>query len=277
MEVKRVDCESKEAATEFSTSLKETGFAVLYNHPICLTLVEEVYQEWQDFFASPQKAQYLFNRDSQDGFFPQTVSEIAKDANIKDIKEFFQFYPWGQFPDFLSNKTKLLHSKLEELATTLLNWIESYLPKSLSNELSMPLSEMIKGSKKNMLRILHYPPLLGSEPEGAVRAAEHGDIDLLTLLVGATDSGLQAKDSEGKWHNIPIDRNSIAVNAGDMLEMCTQYFYRSTRHRVVNPVGHNNARLSMPLFLHPRPEVLLKKGFTAEDYLTERLKELGTF
>ena len=277
MDVLRVDCESEKAPNSFASSLKETGFAVLYNHPIDLSLIEEVYQEWQEFFASPNKTQYLFNRDTQDGFFPQTVSEVAKDASVKDIKEFYQFYPWGQFPDFLSDKTKELHSKLEAFTTSLLNWIEAYLPDNISSQLSMPLSDMLKGSKKNMLRILHYPALAGSEPEGAVRAAEHGDIDLLTLLVGATGSGLQAKDSQGNWHDIPTDRTSIAVNAGDMLEMCTQGFYRSTRHRVVNPTGANNARLSMPLFLHPRPDVLLKENFTAGDYLTERLKELGTY
>ncbi len=277
MDVLTVDCESSDAPKRFAQSLRNTGFAVLKNHPIDLSLIQNTFDEWEAFFASKEKHNYLFNRDTQDGYFPMEVSEVAKDAKVKDIKEFFQYYPWGQFPSKLSQNTNQLYKKLVSLATTLLNWIEEFLPADISKQLSMPLSHMLDGTKKNMLRILHYPPLQGSEPEGAVRAAEHGDIDLLTLLVGATNSGLQAKDSDGIWHNISTNRETIAVNVGDMLEMCTQSFYRSTRHRVVNPNNNNQSRLSMPLFLHPHPEVLLKPGYSADDYLTERLKELGTY
>lgn len=277
MNVLRIDAQSINAPKEFVQSLKETGFAVLYHHPIDLSLISDVYDEWRDFFSSDKKSAYLFNRETQDGFFPQHISETAKGFNIKDIKEFFQYYPWGQYPDHLSDKTKLLYQSLVNFAVTLLNWIEDALPREIRHALSMPLSKMLNNTPKNMLRILHYPALTGQEPDGAIRAAEHGDIDLLTLLVGATDAGLQVKDAEGIWHDVPTDKTSIAVNIGDMLEMCTQGYFTSTLHRVVNPIGKNEARLSMPLFLHPHPDVLLKKDFSAEDYLNERIREIGTY
>lgn len=275
MDVLRVDAEKESAKELFAKSLRDTGFAVLYNHPIDLSLIQSVYDEWTDFFKSNEKHEHLFSRDTQAGYFPTNISETAKDANVKDLKEFFQYYPWGPYPDSLSDNTKVLYSKLVNFASTLLDWIEDYLPKDISSTLSQPLSSMLNDTPKNMLRILHYPPLNGSEPKGAVRAAEHGDIDLLTLLVGATESGLQAKDAQGNWHDIPTDKTSIAVNAGDMLEMCTNQFYCSTRHRVINPSSENKSRLSMPLFLHPHPSVMLKPGFSADDYLNQRLKELG--
>lgn len=277
MNVLRVDAKSSDASASFVKSLKETGFAVLYNHPIDLQLIEDVYEEWWSFFYSEEKENYLFNRETQDGFFPSRVSEVAKGFKLKDIKEFYQYYPWGQFPRSLSDKTALLYRNLEGFAVTLLNWIEDALPKEIQASLSMPLSDMLIDTPKNMLRILHYPALSGEEPEGAIRAAEHGDIDLLTLLVGATDAGLQVKDARGSWHDVPTDRESIAVNIGDMLEMCTQGYFTSTLHRVINPSATNDARLSMPLFLHPHPRVLLKENFTADDFLKERIREIGTY
>lgn len=275
MQILRVDYQADDAARQFTESLKNTGFAVLYHHPIDQDLVKDVYQEWVDFFASPDKTNYLFNVDTQDGFFPQSVSETAKGYDVKDIKEYYHFYEWGQFPAFLSDKTRQLYRQLFFLSKELLNWVEAYLPEHIAQKLSMPLSQMIENTPQTLLRVLHYPPLTGDEPDNAVRAAAHGDINLITLLVGATDSGLQVKDSNGQWLDVPCDFESIAVNIGDMLEICTKDYYRSTLHRVVNPVGSNGSRLSMPLFLHPRKEVKLTENKTAGEFLHERLKELG--
>jgi isopenicillin N synthase-like dioxygenase len=275
MDVLRVDYESKNAAEKFSESLKNTGFAVIYNHPIEQHLIDDIYNEWFDFFKSPEKNNYQYNVETQDGFFPQSVSETAKGCELKDIKEYYHIYPWGQFPDFLSDKTHQLYKQLNQMAKVLLNWVEQFLPKNIADQLSMSLSKMIENTPLTLLRILHYPPLSGDEPLGAVRAAEHGDINLLTLLVGATQTGLQVKDSDGLWHDVPCDIDSIAVNIGDMLEICTQGYYRSTKHRVINPVKSNDSRLSMPLFLHPRQNVILTKDKTAGEFLKERLHELG--
>ena len=105
MDVLRIDVESPFAKEDFARSLKNTGFAVLYNHPISQTLINDTYKEWQAFFKSTDKNDYHFIRETQDGFFPGTISETAKGASTKDIKEFFQFYPWGQFPIGMSDNT----------------------------------------------------------------------------------------------------------------------------------------------------------------------------
>jgi isopenicillin N synthase-like dioxygenase len=136
---------------------------------------------------------------------------------------------------------------------------------------------MVDGSAQTLLRVLHYPPLGGDEEEGAVRAAAHEDINLITLLVAATAPGLQLRDARGDWHDVPADPGTIVVNAGDMLQMATDGHYRSTSHRVVNPPAReaSRSRLSMPLFLHPRKEVRLSDRHTAGSYLEERLREIG--
>lgn len=277
MKVLKVDFNAGDASAQFSQSLQDTGFGVLYNHPVDQQLIDEVYAEWKDFFTSNYKTDYLFNRDTQDGYFPQSVSETAVGFTAKDLKEFFQVYPWGQFPSQLSDKTLKLYGQLSELAQTLLGWIEKHLPAEIASQLSMPLGQMVKDSEQTMLRILNYPPLPPDAPEEAVRAAAHGDINLLTVLVGATTSGLQVQDSKGNWHEVPCDRNSLAINIGDMLQMCTKGFYRSTIHRVVNPAGPaaSVARLSMPLFLHALPDVRLSEHYTAEEFLKERLTAIG--
>jgi isopenicillin N synthase-like dioxygenase len=277
MNVLKVDYQSPEAAAQFSQSLQDTGFGVLYNHPIDQKLIDEVYAEWKAYFASDDKLRDMFNRETQDGYFPQSVSETAIGFSAKDLKEFFQVYAWGKFPDSLSQRSHELYRQLNTLANTLLQWVEAHLPADIAAELSMPLSKMIEDSQQTMLRVLHYPPLPENTPGGAVRAAAHGDINLLTVLVGATSNGLQVQDAEGKWHEVPCDRNSIAVNIGDMLQMCTRGYYRSTQHRVVNPEGPegNVSRLSMPLFLHARPDVRLSERYTAEVFLKERLQAIG--
>ncbi|WP_133130049.1 2OG-Fe(II) oxygenase family protein [Legionella yabuuchiae] len=275
MNILNIDYTHPLANKQFSESLQHTGFAVLENHPISSALIDSIYSEWINFFNSDDKNRYLYKRETQDGYFPPSVSEKAKGASLKDIKEFFQYYPWGQYPSIMSQDTKTLYQQLTDLAATLLTWLENTLPVNVSNQLSMPFSRMINQSDQTMLRILHYPPLTGSEPAGAVRAAAHEDINLITLLVGATSSGLQVKDNLGNWHEVPCSKESIVVNAGDMLDLATSGYYRSTTHRVVNPELNNVARLSMPLFLHPRPEVSLSPEKTARQYLHERLTELG--
>ncbi len=278
MHIQKVDLENSTAAKNFTDSLKETGFAVLTNHPIDNQLVKDVYAEWEEFFHAEQRFDYLFDaQKGHDGYIPSELSETAKDATLKDIKEFYHWYEKGRHPHLLSDKMQQLYSQLNSLATTLLRWIEKYTPAEIAKTFSIPLSEMIKDSEHTLFRILHYPPLTGNEPKGAVRAAEHEDINFITLLPAATAEGLQAKDKDGNWHNIPCDSENIIVNIADMLQLCSQHYYKSTTHRVINPTGNamKKARLSMPLFLHPRREVRLSAEHTAESYFRERMRELG--
>ena len=276
MNVRTVKYTEENAPSVFTQSLHQTGFSVLKNHPIDLSLINDVYEEWSMFFSREIKNNYLFNENTQDGFFP-FKSENAKGNSAKDLKEFFHFYPWGMFPKGLSNKTKILFKQLLELAETLLEWIERESPENVKLLFSMPLPEMVDSSPNNLLRIIHYPSLKGDEDKNALRGAAHEDINLITLLVSGTEPGLQIKDNNGKWQSIICDPGSIAVNTGDMLREVSQGYFPSTTHKVINPrkVDSNKSRYSMPLFLHPRSTVRLSEKYIAEKYLNERLEEIG--
>jgi isopenicillin N synthase-like dioxygenase len=136
---------------------------------------------------------------------------------------------------------------------------------------------MIKDSSQTLLRILHYPPLAGNEEPDAIRAAAHEDINLITILPAANEPGLQVKLKDGNWLDVPSDFGYLIVNIGDMLQEASGHHFPSTTHRVVNPQGADTskARISLPLFLHPRPDVVLSDKYTADSYLKERLRELG--
>jgi isopenicillin N synthase-like dioxygenase len=276
MQVKTIDCRADDAAQQFTASLRGTGFAILKNHPIDSTLVEQVYSDWARFFGNSNKRDYLFDPDDQDGFFP-FLSENAKDHAQKDLKEFFHYYPWGKCPNYLRADTDRLYNQLRSLASILLNWVEENSPKAVRKGYSMGLSDMINESPGTLMRVLNYPALQGDEQPNAIRAAAHEDINLLTCLVASTEPGLQVQDVKGNWHDVDCDPGNIAVNVGDMLEMCSGNYFPSTTHRVVNPVGSHShkARMSIPLFLHPRADVVLSERHTAGSYLTERLQELG--
>ena len=276
LHVRSVDLRLADASEQFVKSLQFTGFAVLHHHPIDMELVNDVYFLWRDFFNSPQKEDYLFHSVKQDGYFP-FKSENAKGSDAKDLKEFFHIYPWGRCPETLEEKTRLLYSQLVDLASLLLTWIEKEVPSEISSNFSKPLHEMIENSPQNLLRIINYPAMTGDEEPSAIRAAAHEDINLITVLCAGTESGLQAQDVDENWHDIQCDPGSIAVNTGDMLQMCSNNYFPSTTHRVINPETDkmNVARMSMPLFLHPNDDVVLSDKHTAASYLFERLQEIG--
>jgi isopenicillin N synthase-like dioxygenase len=276
MQVAVVDYRSPSAPAEFTRSLRETGFAVLTNHPLPAELVQEMYDDWLAFFATEAKFSYPFTPDKQDGYFSSEVSETAKGNTVKDIKEFFHVYPWGQYPTEVSDAARRLYDQAGALARALLDWVEAETPPEVAAKFSMPLSEMLDGSRSTLLRILRYPPLTGLEPRGAVRAAAHEDINLLTVLPAANEPGLQVRDTKGVWHDVPCDFGSLAINVGDMLQLASGGYYPSTTHRVMNPIGESakRSRISAPLFLHPANDVVLAEGRTAFSFLQERLREL---
>ncbi|NMH61395.1 isopenicillin N synthase family dioxygenase [Alteromonas ponticola] len=277
MQLVAVDYNAENADKLFVESLRETGFGVLKNHPLQQSMVQEIYDAWQAFFDSEEKHQYLYNKHKQDGFFPTTVSEVAKGNTQKDIKEYFHFYPWGQCPEPLRPLLASYYEKANTLARELLGWIEKNSPEEVSAKYSQPLSEMIKDSDQTLLRVLHYPPLKGDEEPDAIRAAAHEDINLITILPAANEPGLQVKAQDGSWLEVPCDFGNLIVNIGDMLQEASGHYFPSTTHRVINPenVDMTKSRISLPLFLHPRPEVVLSERHTADSYLKERLRELG--
>jgi isopenicillin N synthase-like dioxygenase len=164
---------------------------------------------------------------------------------------------------------------LIDLGVRLLEWIEAAAPDPVRRCFPEPLTGTIAGSRETLLRILHYPPITGGEEPGAVRAAAHEDINLITLLPAATAPGLEVKDLQGAWHAVSCDPGMIVVNSGDMLKEASRGYYPSTTHRVVNPDERGVSRYSMPLFLHPRSDALLTPERTAGEFLTERLREIG--
>jgi isopenicillin N synthase-like dioxygenase len=277
MKLVAVDYQAPGADKLFVEYLHQTGFGVLKNHPIEQSTLNSIYQRWQAFFNSDAKEEYAFDREKHDGFFSTQVSETAKGFKKKDIKEYFHYYPWGRCPAELKQELAEYYQASSELAAELLGWIERYSPSEVSAQYTQPLSTMVTNSQQTLLRILHYPPLSGGEEPEAIRAAAHEDINLITLLPAANEPGLQVKGTGDEWIDVPCDFGNLIVNIGDMLQEASAGYFPSTSHRVVNPDGadQSKSRISLPLFLHPNPEVVLSKRHTAKSYLAERLKELG--
>lgn len=277
MKLETVDYLADDAAEQFVKSLHETGFGVLKNHPIPHELVESIYTNWHKFFCSERKKEFQFNVETQDGYFPPDVSEVAKDHTVKDIKEYFHIYPWGQMPQELREEILDYYNRANKFAEELLGWVEAHAPKEVQDKFSMALSQMIADSEQTLLRVLHYPPMTGEEEPGAIRAAAHEDINLLTVLPASNEPGLQVKGTQDEWLDVPCDFGNLIINIGDMLQEASGGYFPSTTHRVINPTGarQEKSRISLPLFLHPKPEVVLSERYTADEYLKERLRELG--
>ena len=277
MQVQVVDYRADDAAKKFVESLRNTGFGVLTNHPIQQALVDKIYQDWYTFFTQEEKQAFAFDPEKQDGYFGPEISETAKGHTKKDIKEYYHVYPWGRIPEQLKSDILNYYKMASDLASELLDWVEKYSPVEVTKHYSEPLSNMIKDTPNTLLRILHYPPLKGTEEPGAIRAAAHEDINLLTILPAANEPGLQVQAQDGQWLDVPADFGHLIVNIGDMLQEASQGYFPSTSHRVINPTGDNatKSRISLPLFLHPRNEVVLSEKHTHASYLLERLKELG--
>jgi isopenicillin N synthase-like dioxygenase len=278
MKLTPIDIAAPGACVQFSDSLRDTGFAVLkLCDPSFTELLDRVYKGWGLFFNNVEKHSELYHvRPDHSGYFPFR-SENSKDSKIKDLKEFFHIYRESDIPKGLEIATWESRQYLASLGETLLLWLDlcgDYHSQFTGSE---KLIDMVKNTNQTLLRVLHYPPLNGDHEEGAVRAAAHEDINLITLLPAATTTGLQVKTKDGEWYDVPSEKGWVIVNAGDMLQEATSGYYKSTTHRVVNPSGEaaKESRYSMPLFVHPRPEVRLSTRYTAAEYLDERLKELG--
>lgn len=276
MNVAVVDYTDVDGPERFTTSLRETGFAVVVNHPLPMDLVGTVYREWAALFDSPAVERYLVDPGGQVGWFPPRLSETAKGSAVRDLKEFFHVYEWSVYPSEVSDAAMRYRAAAVDLARQLLQWIELNTPSEIAATFSRPLTSMLDGSRRTLLRILRYPPLDGSEPEHAIRAAAHEDINLITVLPASDDAGLELLGADGTWCPVPCDAGSIAVNAGEMLQLASGGYYPATTHRVVNPTGAAalRSRMAMPLFLQPADDVVLADDRTASSFLAERIREL---
>ena len=221
----------------------------------------------------------MFDKENQDGYFPQNISEVAKGETIKDLKHFYHLYfPKGRYPAEVSDAARQMFDQMIALGKTLLQWIDDHMDPELAANLPMRLRDTIS-EPNTLLRVLHYPALEGNEEVGAVRAAAHEDINLITLLPIASSPGLQVlSPSNDKWYDVPCDSESIIVNIGDMLQEMTNGEYIATKHRVIKPEGEteNIDRIATPCFIHPKTEVYLSEKYPrSEMFLLERPKDLG--
>ena len=165
----------------FVRSLHEYGFAALTDHPLEMTRVHKIYQDWQAFFNSDAKFPFQFNKETQDGYFGLADAESAKGSEVQDFKEYFHFYPSGQCPSDLRDDLLTYYQAAEDFAKTLLIWVERHSPLTVSAGYLEPLSSMIDASRSSLLRILHYPAVRAGMD--LPRASAHEDINLLTVHV----------------------------------------------------------------------------------------------
>ena len=292
----------KKFINDLGKGFSEIGFIALKGHLLNDTVKESLYGEVKNFFnlSNEIKSKYIISGlASQRGFTP-FGKEHAKGRNVGDLKEFWHFGQYVKNEPELENKypKNVMVDELEEFNSVgqktyelleetgrhvlgaiacYLNLDETYFDKHIFNG-------------NSILRAIHYPPIT-QEPNKAERAAAHGDINLITLLMGAQGKGLQVLSNNGEWVDAIAEDDEIIVNIGDMLSRHTNNKLKSTIHRVVNPPKDlwNSSRYSIPFFLHPRLEMPLNcinscvdeqnpKGFkdiTAGDFLYQRLVDLG--
>lgn len=272
MQIAKIDMSVPDWELKVLESFRSTGFAVLTNHAVDVKVIQSAYFVWATFFASMEKFEYLREAGSQSGYFP-FKSENAVGYSAKDLKEFYHVFEGAVLPPGTVSASASLSRNLQAVAKLVLSGLDRTLPAEFKPEVS--LGEISVGGP-TLLRTLHYPPLATKlDQVAAVRAAAHTDINLITILPSATATGLEVKGSDGTWIPVGCDWGDLILNVGDMLAEATGGYLKSTEHRVVNPVGENISRYSLPFFVHARPEVRLSARYTAGEYLQQRLKEIG--
>ena len=287
---------------EIGSAFEEIGFVSLSNHFLDDALVEKLYSEVKAFFDLPEETKKKYEREDLGGQrgYISFGKEHAKGKKEGDLKEFWHF---GQEPDKDANLVEDYPENIEvqelpkfnEVGMQAYNMLEKtgvYVLRALA--LYIGLNEFYfdhwARNGNSILRPIHYPPI-ESEPKGAVRAGAHGDINLITLLMGASAGGLQVKRKDGEWIDAKPKDDELVINVGDMLERHTNNKLRSTIHRVVNPPKEewDKPRYSIPFFLHPRSDMRLDcleecidedhpkqyEDITAGEFLHQRLVEIG--
>lgn len=270
-----ISFKAPEFGQRFVASLRTFGFAAVVDHPLDNQRIRRIYAQWRQYFAIGEVDQYRMDPIKQDGYFSLADAEHAKGFQQRDHKEYFQYYPWGRCPNALRQDLDDHYASAVDFAGTLLDHVDHYAPSDVRQRFSAPLPTMIEGSEQSMLRILHYPPVPSGQE--VLRAAPHEDINFLTILPAADGPGLEIQRRDGSWLSVPNREEQVLINIGDMLQEVSGGWLPSTTHQVAAPTGADlaNGRMSLPLFLHPRPEVVLSRRHTAASYLGERLEELG--
>ncbi len=270
------DLQSTKGQRQIVESLHDSGFAIVCGHDISATQLAAFYESWRHFFLESNKAAFKADPTTQAGYFSLEDAETAKSAMTQDLKEYYQFWPGGRLPNSQKLLTLQLYDLMYKLATTVLTVLQDFSADVMWSRLMKPLPDYLSRSD-TMIRVLYYPPLTGTEPARSLRAAPHEDINFITLLPAATETGLQIKSPNSGWETVNAPEGAMIINIGDMLQELTANKLPSTTHRVINPAGNagRQARITAPLFCHPEPSLQLSDRYTAGAYLKERLHEIN--
>lgn len=299
------DDERKQFSNDIGKAFNETGFVTITNHGLSKELIDKLYEQVKALFALPDaiKQQYEIPGLAGQRGYTGKGKETAKGFKTPDLKEFWQIGQTvtdddalkAQYPDNVTvnelpefNPTTIeVYKKLEAAGKYLLRAIAVYL------ELPETYFDDKVHNGNSILRNLHYFPILDpdSVPDDAVRAGAHEDINLITLLIGASADGLELLTRDNSWFPVKAYGEDLVVNVGDMLQRLTNNKLKSTTHRVVNPPRElmKFSRFSVPFFLHPKSDMDLTSldsciddqhpklytDITAGEYLDERLREIG--
>ena len=280
-------------------AFEEVGFVAVKNHGISADLISLLYNNVQSFFSLPLEKKRKFEVLGLAGQRGYTSfgKEHAKGSIAPDLKEFFQYGQVQQCSevDFLPNVlVQQIDSFNTSFDTAYIAFENSgkFLLQAIALYLNLEQSyfDNYIDNGNSILRAIHYPPIT-QEPLSAIRAEQHEDINLITLLVGASADGLQILTKNNDWLSVTALPDQIVVNVGDMLQRLTNNKLKSTTHRVVNPSRDlwHTSRFSIPFFLHPKSSMSLRcldncvttdqpisyTDISAGDYLDERLKEIG--
>ena len=297
--------QKKQFSDAIGRAFNETGFVTIANHGLEKDLIERLYREVKAFFGLTEEQKLKYEKVELAGQRGYTSKgrEKAKDSKTPDLKEFWQSgqvvsdgdpvkaeYPDNvqveEFPGF-NIVTREVYQRLESAGKHLLHAIAVYLnlPENYFDD------KVHNGN--SILRAIHYFPIEepGRLPADAVRAGAHEDINLITLLIGASADGLEVLTRDNRWYPVKAHVEDIVVNVGDMLQRLTNNKLKSTTHRVVNPPIElmKTSRYSVPFFLHPKANMDLTAlescidaahpkaytDITAGEYLNERLREIG--
>jgi isopenicillin N synthase-like dioxygenase len=301
LDLRRLDSAPDQLVAQAGAAYREYGFCGFNGHGLDDRIIEEAYDVFRWFFALPEqvKLRYRAAPGGQRGYTPFGV-EQAKGHAVPDLKEFWHVgremgpdNPWpdvlepntwpAEIPDF-RDRSLALYTALDALGGRILGIIARSL--GLDSEWFAPHVE----SGNSILRAIHYPPV-GPQSTPAVRAAQHEDINLITLLIGSSEAGLEILARDGTWVPVTSIEGTIVVNIGDMMKRLTNHVLPSTPHRVVNPpeARFDEPRFSIPFFLHPNPDFLIRtlpgcvseenpdhypEPITANEFLEQRLREI---
>ena len=261
-----------------TSSLENNGFFVINDHPINLDLIKRTFDIAEEMFNLPYEIKQKYHvpgTNGARGYTPYGI-ETALNEKVADQKEF-----WHQgsttntalmsniYIEEVNNFSDLdvLYKEFESMGVEILKAFTNF-----KLDYNSDISDAAQNGN-SILRLIHYPPTDGTN---AHRARAHNDVNLITLLIGGNEAGLEAQDKKGNWVECNCDENEIICNIGDMLEIISNEKLNSTPHRVVSKGNEEKSRYSIPFFLHPRPEVMLdaEKTLTADQFLTKRLQDI---